>query len=236
MKLAEPCGIAYICFAPRHVLGVTRIDQNDLEPVLLTARAYDTPRSLTSFTASSLNSRVNFRLSMTHLLLHKTPNLVSSEPGAAQPAKQTARSTNCFTAMISWLYVGDATMALSNQQSEIKKYVCAECIGDPILREEIRSLNCLRTCTYCENRGLAVSVESLAERVDEVYMLVVGFGEEYPTADPNSDNAIWKNEGVSPSEIIQELIECDSSETAADIAAELSQKEAYGVVKDGDTA
>src|SRR5256714_10307249 len=35
MKLAEPCGIAYICFAPRHVLGVTRIDQNDLEPVLL---------------------------------------------------------------------------------------------------------------------------------------------------------------------------------------------------------
>src|SRR5204863_9094448 len=52
------------------------------------ACAYDTPRSLTSFTASSLNSRVNFRLSMTHLLLHKTPNLVSSEPGAAQLAKQ----------------------------------------------------------------------------------------------------------------------------------------------------
>src|SRR5438067_5550099 len=50
------------------------------------ARAYDTPRSLTSFTASSLNSRVNFRLSMTHLLLHKTPNLVSSEPGAAHKA------------------------------------------------------------------------------------------------------------------------------------------------------
>jgi DNA invertase Pin-like site-specific DNA recombinase len=35
MKLAEPCGIADVCFAPRHVLGVTRIDQNDLEPVLL---------------------------------------------------------------------------------------------------------------------------------------------------------------------------------------------------------
>src|SRR5205814_9631400 len=92
MKLAEPCGIAYICFAPRHVLGVTRIDQNDLEPVLLTARAYDTPRSLTSFTASSLNSRVNFRLSMTHLLLHKTPNLVSSEPGAAHIENVIARS------------------------------------------------------------------------------------------------------------------------------------------------
>jgi hypothetical protein len=39
---------------------------------------------LISRTASSLNSRVNCRLSMTHLLLHKTPNSVSSEPGAAQ--------------------------------------------------------------------------------------------------------------------------------------------------------
>src|SRR4051794_25674452 len=39
MKLAEPCGIAYICFSPRHVLGVTRIDQNDLEPVLPIAAA-----------------------------------------------------------------------------------------------------------------------------------------------------------------------------------------------------
>jgi hypothetical protein len=39
---------------------------------------------LISRTASSLNSRVNCLLSMTHLLLHKTPNLVSSEPGAAQ--------------------------------------------------------------------------------------------------------------------------------------------------------
>src|SRR5712692_2250099 len=48
------------------------------------ACAYETPRSLISRTASSLNSRVNCRLSMTHLLLHKTPNSVSSEPGAAQ--------------------------------------------------------------------------------------------------------------------------------------------------------
>jgi hypothetical protein len=31
-----------------------------------------------------LNSRVNCLLSMTHLLFHKTPNSVSSEPGAAQ--------------------------------------------------------------------------------------------------------------------------------------------------------
>jgi hypothetical protein len=34
MKLAQPCGIAHVCLAPRYVLGVTRIDQNDLEPAL----------------------------------------------------------------------------------------------------------------------------------------------------------------------------------------------------------
>src|SRR6266516_2308405 len=39
------------------------------------AWAYDTPRSLISRTASSLNSRVNFRLSMLHLQLHQNTYL-----------------------------------------------------------------------------------------------------------------------------------------------------------------
>src|SRR5215475_14329372 len=39
------------------------------------ACAYDTPRSLIRRTASSLNSRVNFRLSMTHLRSHQNTSL-----------------------------------------------------------------------------------------------------------------------------------------------------------------
>src|SRR4051812_32743269 len=35
MELAQPSGIADISLAPRHVLGVTRIDQDNLEPALL---------------------------------------------------------------------------------------------------------------------------------------------------------------------------------------------------------
>lgn len=35
MELAQPCGIADGRLAPRHVLGVTRIDQNDCKPALL---------------------------------------------------------------------------------------------------------------------------------------------------------------------------------------------------------
>ena len=45
--------------------------------------AADTPRSLTSLTASTLNSRVNRRLRMTHLRLHETPKLGVLKPGAA---------------------------------------------------------------------------------------------------------------------------------------------------------
>jgi hypothetical protein len=37
--------------------------------------AADSPRSLTSLTASMLNSRLNLRLCMTHLRLYETPNL-----------------------------------------------------------------------------------------------------------------------------------------------------------------
>ena len=35
MKLAQPRGIADIGFAPRHILGVPRIDQNDIKAALL---------------------------------------------------------------------------------------------------------------------------------------------------------------------------------------------------------
>ena len=50
------------------------IDDTGLGRTGLRSRAacvYETPRSLISRTASSLNSRVNFRLSMTHLRFHK---------------------------------------------------------------------------------------------------------------------------------------------------------------------
>src|SRR5712672_2091237 len=76
------CGSSASCFTQlRNCVGWT--------PRSSDACAYDTPRSLISRTASSLNSRVNCRLSMTHLLLHKTPNSVSSEPGAAHPGVLT---------------------------------------------------------------------------------------------------------------------------------------------------
>src|SRR6476661_6159611 len=47
------------------------------------ACATDTPRSLTSLTASTLNSRLNFRLCMTYLRLYETPNLGVHQTGSS---------------------------------------------------------------------------------------------------------------------------------------------------------
>ena len=47
------------------------------------ACATDTPRSLTSLTASTLNSRLNFRLCMTYLRFDKTPNLGVHQTGSS---------------------------------------------------------------------------------------------------------------------------------------------------------
>src|SRR5712664_994485 len=49
------------------------------------ACAADTPRSLTSLTASILNSRLNLRLRMTHLRLHETPKLGVFGTGCSSP-------------------------------------------------------------------------------------------------------------------------------------------------------
>src|ERR1700691_4489468 len=51
------------------------------------ACTYETPRSLISRTASSLNSRVNLRLSMIHLRLHKNTYLGVFEAGCRPDGK-----------------------------------------------------------------------------------------------------------------------------------------------------
>lgn len=126
-------------------------------------------------------------------------------------------------------------MPLEAARSPSNRYACLQCIADRVLINEIRLINRYRTCSYCERRRLAVSIEALADRIDEVYHQVIRFGEEYPVADPNSDNPIWKSDGNSAGEIIQELIQCDTMQTASDIASILSTRYAYDVGADGET-
>jgi hypothetical protein len=62
-----------------------------------------------------LNSRVNCLLSMTHLLFHKTPNSVSSEPGAAQKLDPGAEcSYSKFTLLLQSLIANGLSAELDD--------------------------------------------------------------------------------------------------------------------------
>jgi hypothetical protein len=77
-----------------------------------------------------LNSRVNCLRSMMHLLLHKTPNSVSSEPGAAQLAESRLQRSLTKTAISTCLQTLNAQY---DQQSEKWRLVSAE---EQVLDEE----------------------------------------------------------------------------------------------------
>ena len=80
-SLAVSLAVLAIKYAAYLLTGSVALYSDALESIInvVTAAA----AIVASRTASSLNSRVNCRLSMTHLLLHKTPNSMSSEPAAA---------------------------------------------------------------------------------------------------------------------------------------------------------
>ncbi|MHC2584172.1 RES family NAD+ phosphorylase [Bradyrhizobium diazoefficiens] len=125
---------------------------------------------------------------------------------------------------------------LDASDSASEKYVCFRCIDDPVLKKEITT-NCpVRRCTYCKRRlGRAVALETLADRIETVYLDLVEMGEDYLVPDDDSDNAHWRTDGSTPSELIAEMIEADDSEIADDVVSILSEKNAYDVVKDGAT-
>lgn len=129
-----------------------------------------------------------------------------------------------------------ALNALNASDSPSKKYVCSRCIDDLVLKKEITA-NCpVRRCTYCKRRlGRAVALEILADRIESVYLDLVDMGEDYLVPDDDSDNAHWRTDGSTPSELIVEMIEAADSKIADDVVSILSEKNAYDVVKDGAT-
>src|SRR6185437_2244986 len=72
------------------------------------ACAIVTPRSVTSFTASTLNSRVNLRRSIAHLRFHKTPISVSTEPSAKQVRRVRIDDITELKRVLGWNEHGNA--------------------------------------------------------------------------------------------------------------------------------
>jgi hypothetical protein len=124
-------------------------------------------------------------------------------------------------------------MAFTVEDSESEKYVCSACIGDYVLQAEILAGGAERCCSYCEENGVAVAIEQVSDRVDEVYGALVGEAEAMPHFPNDSDRVEYRQSGSTPSEIVTEMLECDE-DIANDVVEELSSRHSYRAMKDGD--
>ena len=97
----------------------------------------------------------------------------------------------------------------------LHKYVCSDCAGNSKIKEGVFSEEEERkNCDYCKNELLCISLESLAEIVDDHY----------------SGNYEPCHSGRKPSEIISELLELDESagKLDTDLVSILCDRELHG--------
>lgn len=102
--------------------------------------------------------------------------------------------------------------------------ICAECIGDSFLKAEIQSVGIEAPCSYCEGEEKTVSVEEIANRIEEV--LNDHFArtpDEPPDNLPADLDFDWERDGDPILEIIQEIAMIEP-EPADDVRAALEQK------------
>ena len=52
-----------------------------------------------------------------------------------------------------------------NMPSE-EKCICSECVGEPFLRDSIRSRGKEARCSYCEKQGATIRISEMADAVD----------------------------------------------------------------------
>ena len=111
-------------------------------------------------------------------------------------------------------------------------HVCHRCVGDEVLKSEIRKGGEKAECSFCGHALKSIDLTTLAERVDDVYRQIVGTADEIPDFESDSDRVFYREGGESPSFLLQEMLECEP-EVADAIVSHLSTKYAYDVIKDG---
>jgi len=105
--------------------------------------------------------------------------------------------------------------------------VCWQCIGEDIVRAEIRAGQPRRTCSYCGIRRQAILIEDLARRVDPVFQNIVGEAEAgFVVRDGNPD---WAPDGEYPSQIMTEMLEADTDEIGRDLVSNLARHYRFDV-------
>lgn len=123
----------------------------------------------------------------------------------------------------------------SARTSETNRFVCRECFHDELLQDLIESAGIVQICYHCgKNDVPAVSLEWLADQVEEIYYEVVRTVDDIPYVTEDSDNVSWEQGGESPREMVAEITEVDDLNVADDIVSILASKNGFAVYKDGD--
>lgn len=88
------------------------------------------------------------------------------------------------------------------------RLVCSDCIHDPILRQDVRSEGRGYRCSYCDQMGVCVDLDWLADRVDEI---VASRFHLTPTEAEREDyyalkySGDWERQGIAADELIQDI-------------------------------
>lgn len=101
--------------------------------------------------------------------------------------------------------------------------ICLECIGDEALRERLKPLAKTANCTYCAAVQHAVTIEDLAESVDEPFRLAYGLGEVSPRFYNDSDSSYWEQDGDDLNSVLQQEVEIgpEAADALIDALSEL---------------
>ena len=83
------------------------------------------------------------------------------------------------------------------------------CIGDPFVKETIRSDGEKGVCSSCDTEGMCMTVSELADLVDSVFRENYEQAEEEPHFPEESDNVEYYAEGENASSIIAAMLETD---------------------------
>ncbi len=105
-------------------------------------------------------------------------------------------------------------------KNSTQKYVCRGCIGNKDYKIFIREQReVLTTCSYCKYRRICISLDSLADKIDDEYR----------------SNYELKDFGDSPSDIISEMLELDGlQELSDDLVAILAERESRDISQGAD--
>lgn len=97
---------------------------------------------------------------------------------------------------------------LTQDQQSAARAVCAECLAEQVLAEQVRADGKGGTCSYCGEQTRVVSTGDVARRIDEVFRENFAPGDIEPvfTSDDKDDSWQFEQAGRSLPQVLNEMI------------------------------